>query len=267
MKVLIGTPTYDKTVHLTYMLTVMECMSTLVENKIENELMHVPGSLVDMARNKIAARIANDKEITHLLFIDDDIGFSPESFAKLIENSDLHILGLTCPLRQIPPKVNVVGLGDEVRPGIYECNTVGTGAMLIRREVFDKMIEAEVAPVYPDDGLAYQFFRTEVIGGAYRGEDVGFCLRWRELGGKVYCVTDCEVTHRGHHEFKYENELGKALAQVRAAKEKLGESTKAAIESLTPAEKKLLAERFKTSAGALEKIDEGHKKGTVPGRE
>jgi hypothetical protein len=210
MKILIGTPTYDGTIHTTYFFTMLETISSMVEAGIENVTHFTYGSLLELSRNKLASRVVNDRTFSHLLFIDADMGFTEDSFHKLIENSDLPIVALACPLKQEGKKNNVHGLGAEVRPGVHECETVGTGVMLIRREVLDKMVESGKFPVYSDDGMCYAIFRNEVVDARYRGEDINFCHKWRDMGGKIHVVTDCEVTHRGQNVWTYKSDLVQA---------------------------------------------------------
>ncbi len=206
MKVLIGTPCYDNVVHLCYMQTIIETMSILVESNIQNEWYVTGGSLVEMARNRIAAKVINDPSFTHLLFIDSDMGFTPESFANLMMHADLPVIGMVSPYRRFPIEYNTLGMGEEVRPGVHVCKAIGTGISLIRREVLEKI--AEKSPSYADGGrLTYQIFNTGVKAGRFRGEDYNFCEKWTEIGGKIYALTDCEVVHRGNHEFKYEQDL------------------------------------------------------------
>jgi hypothetical protein len=40
-------------------------------------------------------------------------------------------------------------------------------------------------------------FETKVIDGELVGEDVAFCHKWRELGGKVYVHPEISVSHIG----------------------------------------------------------------------
>lgn len=203
MKILIGTPCYDGTVHLIYMNSYLDLTELCDDNGIETALMTVEGSPVDIARNQIAARIVNDRSFTHLLFIDSDMGWSVETMRTLLQNSDLHILGVASPKKEIEFKHNVTGpvVPVEGREGIATCDAVGTGIMLIRREVLDQL--AEKLPAYDSGGLCWPFFRHEQHGHRMISEDFNFCVLWTALGGKVHAVVNGEVKHRGYYSFSY----------------------------------------------------------------
>ncbi len=42
-----------------------------------------------------------------------------------------------------------------------------------------------------------EIFSFERVEGIRLGEDVYFCRRWRDLGGKVHCLIDATITHFG----------------------------------------------------------------------
>jgi len=101
-----------------------------------------------------------------------------------------------------------------VKNGIAEVSHAPTGCMLIKREVFDKMIKA-----YPDKKVSqptivngklvekefyYNFFDTyhEPSTKRYYGEDFGFCKRWTEIGGKCHILVEEYITHVGEYRFK-----------------------------------------------------------------
>jgi hypothetical protein len=85
--------------------------------------------------------------------------------------------------------------------------------MLIKRQVFDKMIKA-----YPEDRIEqhtivngeakitenmYNFFDTihESDSKKYYGEDFGFCKKWTKIGGKCYCYIEDPITHIGEYQY------------------------------------------------------------------
>ena len=48
----------------------------------------------------LASRVLNDPEISHLFFVDDDMGFNPSAFFKLLD-FDREFAGHICPARHI----------------------------------------------------------------------------------------------------------------------------------------------------------------------
>ena len=86
--------------------------------------------------------------------------------------------------------------------------------MLIKRQVFDKMIKE-----YPhlkieqktmlnsrpmDYTNMYNFFDTyyNPEDKSFMGEDFAFCKRWKDIGGKIYANTDAYITHHGDYAYK-----------------------------------------------------------------
>ena len=100
-------------------------------------------SNVNRARNSCAAKFLSG-DCTHLMFVDADIQFNPQDIVKLI-NHDNAIVGGIYPEKTLPPKMVVNTLNNGEQQGdLIEVGTLGTGFMLIKRRVFEKMIEEGV---------------------------------------------------------------------------------------------------------------------------
>ena len=165
-------------------------------------------SNVNRARNSCAAKfLAGDA--THLMFVDADIQFRAEDINKLVSH-DKEIVGGIYPQKTLPPKMVVNTLDNGKREGdLVEVGTLGTGFMLIKRVVFQAMIE-EGAQKYTDAiGLSsvendnqYDFFNCTIdSNGRYLTEDWSFCRRWRQLGGQIWADTTIPLVHVGYHRF------------------------------------------------------------------
>ena len=165
-------------------------------------------SNVNRARNSCAAKfLAGDA--THLMFVDADIQFRAEDIVKLVSH-DRDIVGGIYPQKTLPPKMVVNTLNNGKREGdLVEVGTLGTGFMLIKRTVFEQMIE-QGAQKYTDAiGLSsaenenqYDFFNCTIDSkGRYLTEDWSFCRRWRELGGAIWADTSIPLVHVGYHRF------------------------------------------------------------------
>ena len=85
----------------------------------------------------------------------------------------------------------VAEFADSVMP----CDWLGTGCMLIKREVFMRMMERhpELAPSNPE--MPWNFFQPDTDGA---GEDIAFCRRARECGFQPYVDTRLQALHIGH---------------------------------------------------------------------
>jgi hypothetical protein len=149
---------------------------------------------------------------THLMFIDADIGFEPEEIFKLIL-ADKDVVGGLYPKKALPISYVVNKVPDAEKEGnMVEVLNLGTGFMLIKREVLEKMIEANPQLHYIDNiGLdpkyapfKYALFDTEIDPSTteYLSEDYLFCKRWREMGGKIWADLTITLNHCGYFTFR-----------------------------------------------------------------
>ena len=166
-------------------------------------------SNVNRARNSCAAKFLSG-DCTHLMFVDADIQFNPQDILKLI-NHDKEIVGGIYPQKTLPPKMVVNTLNNGEQQGdLIEVGTLGTGFMLIKRSVFEKMIQAGATPYGDDIGLSdiennnqYDFFNCTIdSNGRYLTEDWSFCRKWRELGGEIWADTTVALAHVGYYRFQ-----------------------------------------------------------------
>ena len=170
-------------------------------------------SLVTRARNSLVAKMLHfQPKSTHLMFIDADIGFEPEEIFKLIL-ADKDVAGGLYPKKALPISYVVNKVPDAEKNGnLVEVMNLGTGFMLIKREVLEKMIEANPQLHYIDAiGLdpkyapfKYALFDTAIdpVTTEYLSEDYLFCKRWREMGGKIWADLSITLNHVGYHTFR-----------------------------------------------------------------
>ena len=166
-------------------------------------------SNVNRARNSCAAKfLAGDA--THLMFVDADIQFVPADIVKLISHNK-DIVGGIYPQKTLPPKMVVNTLDNAQRDGdLVQVGTLGTGFMMIKREVFTKMIDAGAQAYLDDIGLSpeenakqYDFFNCTIDSrGRYLTEDWSFCRKWRAMGGDIWADTSVALTHVGYYRFQ-----------------------------------------------------------------
>ena len=166
-------------------------------------------SNVNRARNSCAAKFLSG-DCTHLMFVDADIQFNPQDIVKLV-NHDKDIVGGIYPQKTLPPKMVVNTLNNSEQQGdLIEVGTLGTGFMLIKRSVFEKMIEEGATPYVDAIGLSpeenanqYDFFQCTIDSKRrYLTEDWSFCRRWRQLGGKIWADTKIALAHVGYYRFQ-----------------------------------------------------------------
>jgi hypothetical protein len=169
-------------------------------------------SLISRARNTLTAKFLHNKESTHLMFIDADIGFEPWHILVML-NRDVDIIGGLYPMKSLPVKWCVNGFegAEEGADGLQEVSKTGTGFMLIKRHVFEKLnAHPATKPFINDIGLPAElnpymktYFDTAVRENRYYSEDWTFCENWRDLGGKVWVDKRVLLRHTGTYVFDY----------------------------------------------------------------
>jgi len=200
-------------------------------------------------RNLYASLVMQDESYTHLLFVDADMGFAPSLIERMIA-ADKPVVGAMAPHRRLDlakfyalhgeiadPAVARVVAADYVNAGAIDfsgggaandsphadnltidgpcirVNKTGTGILLIKREVFDRIRER-----YPDlwceriedtyasfgltEGVLQCFEPMPNEHGIYGGEDTAFCTRWVEgCGGEIWSVVTETIVHVGTEKY------------------------------------------------------------------
>ena len=243
-KIFVATPVHSEcSIHYTQAL--LKFQKLCMMNSIMVSFSLLKSSLVTQGRNLCVANFLKDPtNYTHLLFIDSDIDFKFDTIMKMLK-FDREVIATPYPMKHIhwdqiwdrvqkgkiknieelkraghafPIKLdNQKGKEIPVVDGVIEVSHAPTGCMLIKKQVFDKMIKA-----YPNDkieqativnGIAlvdeynYNFFDTihDPETRKYYGEDFGFCKKWTAIGGKCYCYVSDDITHVG--EYAYNGKL------------------------------------------------------------
>jgi len=247
--VIIATPCFGGLLSQAYMLSVIRMMTSFGD-QIDLSLMLLgDDALISRARATLVGKFLDNKEATHLLFIDSDIAFDPEQFVRLFRfNKDFSAAMYPIkefdwdhlPIRQAKGELlfnaglNYVGTvctGNDLRTdsefatGRY----AGGGFQLIKRRVFEQMIQAYPELKYrkihsktqdaPTNLNLYAFFDPFIDKetGDYLSEDYAFCKRWREIGGDIWLDMRSKLTHVGKNDYcgdssiRYQNYWSGAL--------------------------------------------------------
>jgi hypothetical protein len=172
-------------------------------------------SLISRARNTLTAKFLHNKDSTHLMFIDADIGWEPWHLLVML-NRDVDVIGGLYPMKSLPVKWCVNGFeGAEEGPdGLQEVSKTGTGFMLIKRHVFEKLnAHPATRPFINDIGLPAElnphmktYFDTAVRENRYYSEDWTFCENWRDIGGKVWVDKRILLKHTGTYVFDFQTQ-------------------------------------------------------------
>jgi hypothetical protein len=180
-------------------------------------------------------------------------------------NRDVDVIGGLYPMKSMPVKWCVNGFeGAETGPDhLQEVTKTGTGFLLIKREVFEKLnAHPAVRPFVNDIGLPTElnphmktYFDTAVREGRYYSEDWTFCENWRDLGGKVWVDKRVLLKHTGTYVFDYSAQ-DRVYQELHALAQQNGTGVAAPVNVAAPApvekpvKARVLASSKKTTAKA-----------------
>jgi hypothetical protein len=195
-------------------------------------------SLITRARNYLVDEFLRS-DSTHLLFLDSDIHYDPRDVIAMLA-LDKDVIGAPYPKKAINwdavkaaigrnPNIEAGELEKVVGNFVFnpvqgtekfsvteplEVMELGTGFMMVKRDVFAKFREAYPELHYkPDhvgqanfDGKRYihAYFDTVIDHGVsdrYLSEDYMFCQYWRKIGGQVWLCPWMKTHHIGTYAF------------------------------------------------------------------
>jgi len=245
VKLFVATPMYGGMCHGMYAKSALDLQACCAQYGVEVKFSFIFNeSLITRARNYLVDEFLRSG-FTHLLFIDADIHYDPRDVIALIALKK-DVIGGPYPKKSIkwgsvieaikknpniaPAELEKVA-GDFVFnpvPGTEKFSVgepisvleIGTGYMLVKREVFDKLKENFPGIEYkPDhvgqanfDGsrMIHAYFDTVIdtkescVGGGsmrYLSEDYMFCQMWRKIGGEIWICPWMKTHHIGTYAF------------------------------------------------------------------
>lgn len=162
---------------------------------------------IALARAKIFGQFLRSGS-THLMSIDDDMGWNPQDVVKLLSHKR-DFVAVAGPRKVFPPSFAVQNVGDMGHPlplnmeatGLIEVTDVGGAFTLITIECANRVRDAypELAFAGDDGRVEYAVYNPVVVARRYKSEDFAFCHRWRAVGGKIYVDPNVSLKHVGTH--------------------------------------------------------------------
>jgi hypothetical protein len=238
MQLVVATPCFGGQVSSIYASSIFALQRAVhgLSNLELKVLLRDGDALITRARANLVTMFLDDPRSTHLLFIDADIGFTPDQVFRLIESGADVVAGVY-PIKRVnwdkakraieADRTNVPAASLDyvleiedpdrivVVNGFTRVRYAGTGFLMIRRNVVEAMCR------HPDyAGL--QFFREhshdELAGsqnrfalfecmidpatGTYLSEDFSFCKRWTDIGGEIWADIQSSLDHVGPSVFR-----------------------------------------------------------------
>ncbi len=140
---------------------------------------------------------------SHMLSLDSDIGWEVEDLDRLLETGLDFVSGCYARKdegRRVPWKAIPAGsyVGD-----LHEAMHVPGGFMLLSRRAVEQMVQQYGALTYQGPlGLTVALWRTVLEDGMYASEDISFCRRYREIGGRIWLHRGVTLDHVGDHVYQ-----------------------------------------------------------------
>lgn len=241
-KLYVGTPCYSCLMTNTFLISLMQLQAECSRRGIECFIDFIGNeSLVQRARNVLTGRFLKSQS-THLLFIDADIGFRPDTVFRLLD-ADKDIVtacypkksydwsGIESKLANINKpedikepvsmmgldfNINLVGTSAAVKDGFVRVLDSATGFMMIKRGVIERMVEKfkdtltcvndlpgnREDPGYCKEYVALFDCMIDPQTRRYLSEDYSFVRRAQELGVEIWADLASPLCHVGHYTFE-----------------------------------------------------------------
>lgn len=229
MHLFVGTPMYGGMCCSDYVDSMLALQEACLVNNIKMTRVFLGNeSLVQRARNKIAKEfLASGAD--YLMFIDADQCFGPNDVARMIK-SNKSLIGGAVPMKAINwqdvrkgstqnhPDLNKLtgvfnvneleGHTMQNPNEPFQVKHIGTGFMLIKREVFETLkphvgwyVDKTWGQTVAKPNKTYDFFKVINVDNQLLSEDYSFCHAYRELGGEVWLAPWCQLGHVGAYTF------------------------------------------------------------------
>ena len=225
----ICTPFYSEDVKVQY-------MTSLVQTHAEFQRAGIPimniylynTSLITKARNTLVSKFMQETDFEYMIFIDSDIEWKPKDLIKLM-NYDKQIIGATYPKKildwqeiqkaiirnkvdnpmDLIEKTSHYTIWDKKKNvlsnGLMEIERLGTGFMMIKRSLLEKMekqypnlmYEMEEKGKNEKRKKGYGFFDSRLINKEHISEDYSFCEYVKDTKTKIYIHPKIHLNHCG----------------------------------------------------------------------
>jgi hypothetical protein len=234
-QIFIGTPAFGGNVTAEYANSLLNLGLDLYNEGYEFHVGFVKDALVTRARDNLAHAFVNETGNTHLLFIDADICFDSRDVIRMIKEDKDIVVGAyprkyidwssieaavqnNVPYQNLKYYASQYALNIETNgknvsyfesgndKPVIEVKDSGTGFMLIKRNVFEKL--QKITPRYINNTEwpgqeTYSYFETVIDPktNLLLSEDYAFCKKWRDIGGKIHLAPYVSLQHVGPHTF------------------------------------------------------------------
>ena len=233
---MVATPCFDGHITGIYSNSLLKLQQACAQRQVAFTVRNILGdALITRARQNLLAHFMENKDATHLLFVDSDIGFEPAQVFRLLE-FDADFTAAAYPVKNINwakltelakagkpdlPSASldyVVEFADpsaiQIQRDFAKVTAAGTGFLMVRRAAVLRMMEHYTELQYKRDLLVHDDLRDspwryalfncmiDPKTGAYLSEDYSFCRRWTQIGGEIWLDLKSSLIHAGTTYFK-----------------------------------------------------------------
>lgn len=194
-KIMIATPCHDGKLPVEYVGALLDTMRAGIPAVIAP--VFLPGeSMLPHARNYLAQMFL-DSDFDVLMYIDADMVWSPEQFAR-IALSEAPVMSAAAHLKKENSPLNFRELSGEKpsKEGILSVESVGAAFIKLDRHVVVTAVkDSDKYTVH--NGEYPSLFEYSIVNGELIGEDIGFCRKIRRRKTKVLVDLNVVVGHIG----------------------------------------------------------------------
>jgi hypothetical protein len=200
MKIVFCTPTREKP-HAAYLAALEASIPALDAAGIEHSTAFEVGCPYISSAMATLARRALDTMPDALVFLDDDMSWTPESLVRLIQCKEDVVGGTYRFRKEAVEYMGCLVTDDAGRPlvgkdGMVIPKWMPSGFLKVTAHAIDKFMKA-----YPDlnCGPAYHptpdLFNHGAHEGIWYGQDYAFCRRYAEKCGPIWLIPDLDINH------------------------------------------------------------------------
>lgn len=208
IKLMIATPAYEGKVIIPYAISLAETVAFLHNNNVNIQYNINPsGSLLVAERNIILQKFW-ESDCTHVLMIDNDLGWPAQAVLAMLHSNKDFIAGCY-PVRGNENEFLFRAPKDSkgnliVDKHLIKMDYVPAGFVMLNRNAIKKMrnfhknlyYEPKVKNINNPEP-SYMFFNTEIWNKEFWGEDFVFCRKAKEAGLEIWVDPLIQFNHNG----------------------------------------------------------------------
>lgn len=219
--VFIALPAYKGIVTSATVVSVSYTVGALVAKGFDPNIATLSMPDITLLRNLFLSVWHEKTAADYILFVDDDMEFNPDLVPAMID-LDEPVVGTIYPLKSYPMRFVFKGnampdqrIEHPQDRRFMQVDGVGFGCTIIRRDAIDRLLDAGLPYLTENIGRLGISETLKSVGELKRflcafnsitaddgipiSEDLSFCKRWHQVGGKVWAAQGWEIGHVGPH--------------------------------------------------------------------